>query len=61
MVEPVPRLAVSPDPDDNPIIATAIAGGAQYLVTGDKSDILALIRVGSIRIVTAREIAERLA
>ena len=31
-----PVLDVSSDPDDNPIIATAIKGEAQYLVTGDR-------------------------
>lgn len=33
---------VAPDPDDDPVIATALSGGVRYLVTGDK----ALRRVG---------------
>ncbi len=33
---------VAPDPDDDPVIATALSAGVQYLVTGDK----ALRRVG---------------
>ena len=46
---------LSPDPDDNPIIATAIAGQVQYIVSGDKRDMLELQKVEGIPIVTARE------
>jgi putative PIN family toxin of toxin-antitoxin system len=35
-------VSYSPDPDDNIILATAIAGNADYLVSGDKSDLLKL-------------------
>lgn len=61
MVEPAPHIDVSQDPDDNPLIATALAGRAQYLVTGDKSGVLTLAKVASVRIVTAREMLEILA
>ena len=50
----LPRIDVSRDPDDNPILATAVAGGAQYLVSGDKKDLLTLGSIGGIRIVSAR-------
>ena len=50
----------SPDPDDNIILATAIAGGADLIVSGDKRDMLALGQVGGIRIVTARGAVEQL-
>ena len=50
----LPWIDVSRDSDDNPILATAVAGGAQYLVSGDKKDLLALRNIGSIRIVSAR-------
>lgn len=55
LVEPALKVAVSPDPDDDVLVATAIAGDAQYLVTGDRSDLLALVKVGGVRIVTARQ------
>ena len=48
----------SPDPDDNPIIASAIAGGASYIVSGDKGDLLALGKVRGVQIVTARAFVE---
>src|SRR5690606_22141634 len=35
MVESVERLSVSPDEPDNRYIECAVAGGADYLVTGD--------------------------
>ena len=56
----LPKLTVSPDPDDNAIIATAIAGKADLIVTGDKRGLLALGSVQGIPIVTAREAVERL-
>jgi len=58
MVDPASGVAVSPDPDDDPLIATAIAGDAQYLVTGDKNDLLVLESVRGVRIVTARQMLE---
>ena len=51
----LPWIDVSRDPDDNPILATAVAGGAQYLVSGDKKDLLALGSIGGIHIVSARQ------
>ncbi len=54
MVSELVPIEVSPDPDDNWIIATAIAGEADMIVSGDKSDLLALGSVQSIQIVTPR-------
>lgn len=50
----LPSVHYSPDPDDNWIIATAIVGEADYLVTGDKADLLALAMVENIQMVTAK-------
>ncbi len=47
-------MEVSPDPYDNYLLAMAAAGAADYLVTGDKRDLLALERHGGTRIVTVR-------
>ena len=38
----LPTLEVSPDPDDNMILATAVAGDADAVVSGDKCDVVAL-------------------
>jgi len=54
----LPEVDVAPDPDDNPLIATALAGEADYLVTRDKS-VLGLERLGSARILTARSFLEK--
>ena len=54
----LPEVDASPDPKDNPILATAIAGQAFYLVSGDKGDLLALGRVQGVQIVTARAFVE---
>lgn len=48
------------DPDDLPVLGTAVAGRADVLVTGDR-DLLELVRHGGIPIVTPRECHERLA
>ena len=47
----------SPDPADNFLLALAEAGNADYLVTGDKSGLLALASHKSTRIITARDFA----
>jgi len=49
----LPKVDLSQDPDDNPILAMAIAGQADYLVSGDKRDLLSLGRVYETPIVTA--------
>lgn len=54
----LPHVDVSADPADNFLLAMAQAGGANYLATGDKRDVLALKRHGSTRIVTAKRLLE---
>lgn len=56
----LPTVKLSPDPDDNPVLAMAAASDTQFLVTGDKADLLALGTIGATRIVTARQFAETL-
>jgi len=53
-LEELPDVDLSEDPDDNPLLAMAIAGEVDYLVSGDKRDVLALKKVGKASIVTAR-------
>lgn len=60
VVSDLPTITLSPDPDDNVILATAVAGDADAVVSGDKADVLALRDVEGISIVTAREAVERL-
>jgi len=56
-VEALPRVHRSPDPADDFLLALAEAGRADYLVTGDKSGLLALEHHQSMRIVSARAFA----
>lgn len=51
----LPDVTLSPDPDDNRILATAIAGNADLLITGDKSDLLRLEKVQDIPVLTPRQ------
>lgn len=60
VLEILPTVELSPDPDDNPVLAMAEASQAQYLVSGDKEDLLALGAIGGTRIVTARQFVEAL-
>jgi len=50
----LPTLEVSHDPDDNPVLAMAVAGEADFLVSGDKRDLLSLKVIEKTKIVTAR-------
>ena len=60
-VAELPRVHRSLDPTDDFLLALAEGGSADYLVTGDKSGLLALIRHHRTRIVSAREFASLLA
>ena len=60
ILETWPPMDLSTDPDDNPVLAMAEASQAQYLVTGDKKDLLALGTIGATHIVSARQFVEAL-
>ncbi len=52
------QVEVSPDPADNYLFALAQASEADYLVTGDKNDVLALGKHGKTQIVSLRKLME---
>ena len=52
-----PVVDISPDPSDHPILAAAIAGKVDLIVSADKKHMLALREVQGIPVVTAREAA----
>ena len=54
LVDRLPTVTVSPDPDDNYLLALAQVASADVLLTGDKRDLLALKRHGPTRILTVR-------
>lgn len=61
MVAGLPPLrAVPGDPKDDMIVATAVAAGAGFLVTGDRKHLLSLGSYGDIRIIGPRQFLERL-
>jgi predicted nucleic acid-binding protein len=57
----LPRLQRSPDPTDDFLLGLAEAGGADYLVTGDKNGLLVLRTHRKTRIVSAGYFAKLLA
>jgi hypothetical protein len=60
LVNELKELAImvrSPDPADNFLLALCEISKADYLVTGDKSGLLALARHRTTRILSAREFA----
>ena len=59
-IELASRIRLSPDPDDDVFLETAVDGRANWLVTNDKADLLALRAVEGIPIVSAREAVLRL-
>lgn len=60
ILDALPSVFLSPDPKDNHILATAISGDVDLIVSGDKRDTLALGEIENIPTVTAREALERL-
>lgn len=57
----LPRVRRSPDPTDDFLLALSEAGGADYLVTGDRIGMLALEHHKGTSIVSARAFATLLA
>ena len=55
----VPHVVLT-DPDDDHVLAAALAGSADLIASGDKRDLLPLGSYQGIPIVTAREAIERL-
>jgi hypothetical protein len=58
VVENLPQVTVCADPYDNYLLAMAAAGAANFLVTGDKRDLLGLRLYEGARIVTVRNFLE---
>ena len=57
VVEGLPRVQRSADPTDDYLLGLADAGEANYLVTGDKSGLLTLVRHKTTRILSAKDFA----
>ena len=60
LIRELPDCELSPDPADNPILATAIAGEADLIVSGDKADMLALGHADGNKIVNPAKALTRL-
>ena len=60
MIGDLPEVDICRDPWDNYLLALAEAGRAEYLVTGDKADLLVMKRHGPAAIVTVRQVLDRL-
>lgn len=60
VVDALPVEAISNDPDDDFIIATAVNGQADVLASGDLADVLKLKSIGRVQILSARELLDLL-
>lgn len=54
VVQNLPAVTASPDPDDNVLLAIAQGGAADFLITGDKRDLLSLKRFEGAKIINVR-------
>ncbi len=59
-VEILSTIKKSRDPDDDKFLSLAVEGNADFLITGDKADLLSLKEINGIPILTAREAVEKL-
>jgi putative PIN family toxin of toxin-antitoxin system len=55
LVRELPEVTICADPYDNYLLAMAKAGSADYLVTGDKRDLLEITVYEGARIISARD------
>lgn len=60
IVDYLPDVDVSPDPYDNYLLSIASGGVADYLVTGDKRDLLSLKKFDGVTIISVSDFIERL-
>lgn len=58
-VEILISIAASPDPDDDKFLSLAVEGQADFIITGDKADLLSLKEISGIKIITARQAVEK--
>jgi predicted nucleic acid-binding protein len=56
----VPPRVVPTDADDRHVLAAALTGGADFIASGDKRDLLVMGSYQGIPILSAREILERI-
>lgn len=61
IISPTTIVTDSPDPDDNYLLSIAIDSQAQYLITGDKDDLLALSPYRGIQIIRLQALVDVLA
>ena len=54
-VKNLPTITAAPDPYDDYLLAIAAAGSADFLITGDKRDLLALRLYEGTKIITVRD------
>lgn len=59
-IELISTITLSPDPDDDVFLATAVDGRANFIISGDRADMLTLGKVRNIPVVTAREAMQQL-
>jgi putative PIN family toxin of toxin-antitoxin system len=59
-VEILSTIKKSPDPDDDKFLSLAVDGETDFLITGDKGDLLSLKEIMGIPIINAREAVEKL-
>jgi putative PIN family toxin of toxin-antitoxin system len=58
LVSDLPSVTACSDPNDNYLLAMIEAGRADFLITGDKADLLVMLRHAGARIVTVRQFLE---
>lgn len=59
-IEVLSHVKKSKDPDDDKFLSLAVEGKADFLVTGDKADLLSLKEIEHIPIITARQAIDKI-
>lgn len=61
LIGALPDVDICHDPNDNFLLAMAQQGNANFLVTGDKADLLGLEKFSATKIIAVRQFAQILA
>jgi len=60
IITTLPRINISPDPEDNSLFSCAIGANADYIVSGDKKHVLSIQNYKGIQILSPKDFVDEI-